>query len=257
MGLSPRQTLIAVALVAIVGVPILVAAYLSLGLVFAPGWPAASNSPVAPLVGEALWVRANTGAATEMRPIGPVSLGQFIGCMLLAETESDASLQDARQEECHQYLPAIDAVEYLSTQHLRAAGFDRPGFKEGHARFVTTLWITRSWTRADLVSTLAERADYGMGFHGFESAAQGYFGRPAAQLTVAEVAMLAALTGGVGPDPWCDPGDTAGLRHRILVGMRQNGAIDEAAFNAADRTELGLAPPSAEHPGCSGASTLP
>lgn len=245
-----RRWLIGLALAGIIGVPVFVAAYLSLGLIFAPAWPAASTNPVAPLVGEALWVRANTGAATEMRPIGPVSLGQFMGCMLLAETESDASVQDARQAECQQYLPAIDAVEYLSTRHLRAAGFDRPGFREGHARFVTTLWMTRSWTRADLVSTLAERAEYGMGFRGFEAAAQGYFGRSAAQLTVAEVAMVAALTGGVGPDPWCDPADTAELRHRILVGMRQNGAIDDAAYDAADRAELGLAPPPAGHPGC-------
>lgn len=87
---------------------------------------------------------------------------------------------------------------------------------------------------------------------GFEAAALGYFGRPAAQLTLAQVAMVAALAGGVGPDPWCEPAEAAGLRHRILERMRDHQAIDEQALLAADRSELNLGTPPAAHPECLG-----
>lgn len=249
---TTRRRLIGLALAGILGVPMLLAAYLSLGLVFAPPWPVAATTPVVPMMGEALWVRANTGSATDLRPIGPVSVSQFMGCMLLAETESDAVLQEARADECRRFLPAIDAVEYLSTQHMRASGFKEPGFKEGHSRFVTTLWMTRSWRKADLLNTLAERGEFGMGFRGVENAARGYFGWPAAQLTVPQVALVAALIGGVGPDPWCDPESASTMRHRILVGMRENGVIDEQAYDSADRSELGLADPPVGHLPCQG-----
>lgn len=252
MNPATRRTLIGLGIAGVVGGPLLVALYMSLGLWFAPPWPVPATSPVLPLIGEALWVRANAGAATDLRPIGPVSILQFAACMALAETESDAALQDVRQAGCRKYLPALDAVEYLTGVHLRAAGMAKPGFREGHARFVTTVWTTRSWTKADLLNTLAERGEFGMGLRGLEQAAQGYFGVPAAQLTVPQVAMVAALIGGVGPDPWCDPEAASILRHRILMGMRDNGAIDEQTYEAADRSELGLASPAANHPSCEG-----
>jgi len=249
---ATRRTLIGLGIAGVVGPALLVTGYLSLGLLFAPPWPVPASTPVTPLVGAALWVRANTGSATEMRPIGPASVSQFMACMLLAETESDAAAQDARQAECRTHLPALDAVEYLSTRHLRAAGFKEPGFKEGHSRFVTTLWMMRSWKRADLVNTLAARGEFGMGFRGLEVAAHGYFGRPAAELALPQAAMLAAFIGGRGPDPWCDPAGAAAMRHRILKGMRDNNVIDELAFIAADRSELGLTSPASNHPTCEG-----
>ena len=110
--------------------------------------------------------------------------------------------------------------------------------------------MARSFTKADSVDTLAERGEFGMGFKGVEAAAQGYFGRTAAQLTLPQVATIAALVTGRGPDPWCDPAGAAALRHRILDGMRDNGVIDEPAFMAADRSELGLLTPPAGHLPC-------
>lgn len=247
-----RRRLIALALAGIFGPPLLVASYMSLGLFFAPPWPKAPTSHVIPLVGDALWVRANSGPSTELKPFNPISIGQFAVCIMLAETVSDAALQDARQAECpRKYLPPLGALEYLSTLHLREnSEMTKPGFKEGHARFVTTVWMAQSFSKTELLDTLAERGEFGMGFKGIEAAAQGYFGRTAAQLTLPQVAMIAALVTGRGPDPWCDPAGAARLRHRILEGMRDNSAIDEPAFDVADRSELGLAPPPAGHLPC-------
>lgn len=253
MRLTTRRTLIGLSAAGIIGVPILLAIYLSLGLWFAPPWPVPATSHVMPLVGDALWARANGGAATELRPINPVSIAQLAVCIGLAETEDDAALQRARQAEClTQQLPAFAAVEYLSELHLRAANLEQPGFRKGHAKFVTTIWLTRSFTKAELLDTLAARGDFGMGFRGVEAAAQGYFGRATAQLGLPQVAMVAAFIGGEGPDPWCDPAAAASMRHRILERMRDHNAIDEQAFGAADRSELSLAGPPANHVPCEG-----
>jgi len=174
-------------------------------------------------------------------------------CMAQAESIDDRDQQAGAQAECRmRHMPAFGAVVHLSGQHLRAAGFTEPGFREGHARFVTTVWLARSWSKADLLATLVERGEFGMGFRGFEAAAQGYFGRPAAQLTLSQVAMVAALIGDGRPDPWCEPSEAAEMRHRILERMRNNGAIDPPTFEAADRSELGLAPPLADHQPCKG-----
>lgn len=254
MRLTPRQTLFGLALAGLIGVPLLLATYLSLGLWFAPPWPGpATSRQVAPLVAEALWARANGGANTDLNPFGPINLARLVFCMAQAEREGPGELRDAAQAECRRHhAPAFEAMEYLSGLHVQSAGFKEPGFREGHARFVTTIWMTRSWTKDELVNTLAERGEFGMRFRGLEAAAQGYFGVPAAQLTVPQAAMVAALIGGVGPDPWCDPEAASILRHRILLGMRDNGTIDERAYEAADRSELGLTRPSVTHPGCHG-----
>lgn len=247
-----RRTLIGLGIAGVVGIPLLIAGYMSLGLWFAPSWPvAATSNTVPPLVGEALWARAEGGAATDLNPFRPLNMAQLFACLAQAEMEDDRDLQADAQAACRtRYMPGFGAVVYVSGQHLRAAGFTEPGFREGHARFVTTIWLARSWSKADLLATLVERGEFGMGFRGFEAAAQGYFGRTAAQLTLPQVAMVAALVGGVGPDPWCEPAEAAGLRHRILTRMQDNQAIDEQAFSAADRNELALGAPPATHPGC-------
>lgn len=241
MTSTARRTLIGLG-GAGVGIPLLLAGYLSLGLWFAPPWPVPAPSGTAtPLAEAALWARAEGGSATDLNPFRPLNLAQLVVCLAQAETEDDRDLQADAQAACRtRHLPAFGAVVYVSGQHLRAAGFAEPGFREGHARLVTTIWLARSWTKADLLATLVERGEFGMGLRGLEAAAQGYFRRSAAQLTLPQVAMVAALIGDGKPDPWCEPAEAAGRRHRILERMRDNQAIDEQAFLAADRSELGL-----------------
>ena len=236
------------------GLPLLLASYLSLGLFFAPPWPVpAASSHLTPLVGDALWARARGGSATTINPFNPGNLARFALCIAQAERERPGPLRDAAQAECQkEHVPAFGAVEYVSELHMRAAGFEQPGFRKGHAKFVTTIWLARSWSKADLLATLVERGEYGFGFRGLEAAAHGYFGRSADQLTLPQAAMLAAFVGGNGPDPWCDPAAAASMRHRILQGMRDDDAIDEAAFAAADQSELGLTTSPAEHQPCCG-----
>lgn len=250
---TARRTLIGLFVAGLIGIPVLLASYMSVGLFFAPPWPVAATAHVRPVIGDALWARANGGSATDLNPFKPINIAQLVVCVAQAEVEGPGPLRDAAQADCRrQYVPAFEAVEYLSELHMRAAGFAKPGFRKGHAKFVTTIWLGRSWTRADLLAALVERGEFGMGYRGLEAAALGYFGRPSAQLSLPQVAMVAALIGGGGPDPWCEPAEAAGVRHRILERMRDNNAIDEPAFLAADQSELNLAPPPATHPSCPG-----
>jgi len=238
---STRRTLIGLFAAGFIGLPLLLAGYFSLGLFFAPAWPVPATVAVPPLVADALWARARGGTATSINPFNPINLAQLAFCMAQAEHEGPGPWRDAAQAECQkEHVPAFGAVEYVSELHMRGAGLKEPGFRKGHAKFVTTIWLARSWSKADLLATLVERGEYGLGFRGLEAAAHGYFGRAVDQLTLPQAAMLAAFVGGEGPDPWCDAATTASMRHRILEGMRDNNAIDEPAFEVADRNELGL-----------------
>ncbi|MDP2317734.1 MAG: transglycosylase domain-containing protein [Acidobacteriota bacterium] len=249
---TARRTLIGLGVTGLVGIPLLLASYLSLGLWFAPPWPVqATSGTVTPLAGEALWARAEGGTATDLNPFRPTNMAQLVVCLARAEGEDDRDLQAEAQAACRtRHMPAFGAVVYLSEQHVRDAGLAEPGFREGHARFVTTIWLARSWTKAELLATLAERGEFGLGFRGLEAAAQGYFGHSAAQLTLPQVAMVASLVGDAGPDPWCEPAEAAGRRHRILERMRDNQTITEQAFLAADRSELNLGTPPVAHLSC-------
>ncbi len=215
-----------------------------------PPVPAASH--VSPLVGAAIWARAEGGRATELKAINPINMGQFVLCSERAQQERDETLRRASRAQCRTYLPALPAMEYLSDLHLRDAGLEQAPFRRGHARLVTTIWLTRSWTKAELVDTLAERGEFGAAYRGVEAAAQGYFGRAAAALSLPQAATVAGLLANRRTDPWCDPAAAANLRHRVLEGMFDNDAIDEQAYGAADTSELGLTAPPTTHPACKG-----
>lgn len=252
MRLETRRTLIGLSIAGIIGAVMLPVIYYSLGLWLAPPRPVPATSHVPPLVGDALWARADGGRATELQPVNPISLVQFAVCQELAVSEDDETLRRTRRAECRKHLPAIEGLVYLSDVHMRDAGLEAHPFRKGHARLVTTIWLTRSWTKAELLDTLAERGEFGSAFRGVEAAAQGYFGRAAAQLTLPQAAMVAAFMGDRRTDPWCEPAAAASLRHRILERMRDNNAIDERAFGAADVSELSLTAPPANHQSCQG-----
>ena len=121
------------------------------------------------------------------------------------------------------------------------------------AQVATGAWITRHWSKKELVESLAARADCGFGWRGAETASRGYFGKPLKEVALPQAALLAAYVGSVGSgdlgmasnwwDPWCGPVSTATkLRRPVLEKMRKNLVIDDAAFETADRSELGLVP---------------
>jgi hypothetical protein len=172
--INPRQALIGVIVAGALGAILMPPAIYFVGLSLAPPPPAASTTPLPPLLGEALWARADGGQATELTPISPISLGQLFACTayedFMDETPGDAQ----RMAACRRYLPGIQAVEYLSRVHMQDNRI-KPSLREGLGRLSTGVWMTRSWSKAEFLSTLAERGGFGSGFRGVEAAAHGYF----------------------------------------------------------------------------------
>ena len=127
-----------------------------LGLAVAPPRPDPGDDATSPpLLADAIWARANGGRATELTPVTPVSMAQFVACMAI-EDFLDTTPGDARRAAaCRRYLPAMQGVEYLSGVHMRDANL-QPSFREGLGRFSTTVWMTHSWTKAEFLDTLAE-----------------------------------------------------------------------------------------------------
>ncbi|HWI18064.1 MAG TPA: transglycosylase domain-containing protein, partial [Vicinamibacterales bacterium] len=191
------------------------------------------------VVRDALWARAGGGQATELRPISPISLGQMFACVAYQDFMDNTPGDAQRVAACRHHLPGIQAVEYLSRVHLQDNNVP-PSFREGIARLSTSVWMSRSWTKDEFLNTLAERGGFGSGFRGVDAAAKGYFNRVVSELTLAQAAMIAALAADRQVDPWCQPETAATMRLRVLESMRDTKAIDEAAFDAASRSELGL-----------------
>ena len=219
---------------------------LLLGRAVAPPLPAPPAAPAPPLIRDALWARGGGGRATELRPINPLTMAQLAACLVQAPGNND----NERMAECRHVMPAMPAVEYLSEVLLRDHGVQRNSFRGGAGAMVTSLRVTRSWTRDEFLNTLAHRADFGYGWRGVEAAARGFFRRPAATLTLPEAAFIASRLGDARTDPWCEPDAAASQRNRILTRMQESGAISATDFQAASVAALGLAAPPEGRPAC-------
>jgi hypothetical protein len=218
------------------------------GLAVAPPRPVPAPAAAPQVVLDALWARAEGGGAAELRPMNPVVAAEFVACMIAAAGEND----NQRRTHCRHVIPAMPGLEYLSTLHIKDNGMERNSFRGGYGSFATTVWMTRSWTKADFLNTLAARADFGNGWRGIDAAALAVFGRTAAELTLPQAALLASRVGDTHANPWCETEEATAMRNRVLARMRDNGAIDEAAFQAASTAPLGVATPPEGRPPCQG-----
>jgi hypothetical protein len=209
--------------------------------------PTAETTSAPSLIKEALWARANGGRARELRAMSPIRVAGWIACTEFGKDVGDSRSRTRRDVECAEWLPALRGIEYLSTLHLEDHGIQRATFRGGAGALATTISVTRSWTREEFLNTLAARADFGSGWRGVESAAQGFFSRSAASLTLPQAAFLAARVGDAGIDPWCAPAAATAMRDRVLERMRENGAIDEDSHRQASAAALGLSSPPPDH----------
>lgn len=249
MRFTVGRTLIGLAIAGAIGAALFPFAIYYIGLAVAPPRPVSSQQPVPSPLADAIWARAGGGQAAGLKPITPLSIGQFAACMA-TEDFFDTSISDAqRVEACRHRLPAIQGLEYLSNVHMRDAHYT-PSFRTGISRFATTVWLTHSFSKAEFVRTLAERAEFSFGVRGVDGAARMLLDRSVADLDVPQAALVAGLIGNGRLDPWCDPAAAANVRRRVLERMRDDGVIDEAAYQSANRTELGLTAPPANHQPC-------
>lgn len=123
------------------------------------------------------------------------------------------------------------------TQQTVKMTLPRSPRRDLRAKLQEAVWairLERALSKEDILAQYLNRAPYGNQLFGAEAAAQAYFGKPAADLSLAEAALLAGI-----PQA---PSVTEPLRHRqravarqrvVLQTMRQRDAISEEDYRRA------------------------
>jgi len=103
--------------------------------------------------------------------------------------------------------------------------------------------MERHYTKQQILEAYLNQIDFGHGWSGIEIAARHYFGKPAARLTLAEAATLAAVPKGPAVfDPLRNPARVRTRRNVVLRLMAEQRYISAAAARAAQNAPLRLAP---------------
>ncbi len=103
--------------------------------------------------------------------------------------------------------------------------------------------MEKHYTKAQILEAYLNQISFGRGFYGIESAARHYFGKPAARLSIAEAASLAALPKGPAIyDPVRFPSRNKNRRDAVIALMQEQGFITAEQARAATAEPLTTAP---------------
>ena len=104
--------------------------------------------------------------------------------------------------------------------------------------------IEDDFTKEEILELYLNQIYLGDGQYGVEAAARGYFGKPAADLTAPEAAMLIALAKNpTGYNPRTNPRRAVERRNIVLDVMAREGVIDPESLERFKETPIRLAPP--------------
>jgi penicillin-binding protein 2D len=99
--------------------------------------------------------------------------------------------------------------------------------------------LERRYSKAQILQEYLNTVYFGEGLYGVEAAARGYFGKAAADLDVAEAALLAAIVRAPSTDaPGVSPERARRRRDLVLRLMRQQDLLSDAEHAAAVATKL-------------------
>jgi penicillin-binding protein 1A len=113
--------------------------------------------------------------------------------------------------------------------------------------------IENRFSKPEIIELYLNHIYFGNGARGIESAAQQYFRCPAARLTVAQAALLAALPKAPSHyDPRLHPTRALERRNLVLARMVEQGRLRSELAAAAAREPLGVSPPSPRDPSAAG-----
>ena len=101
--------------------------------------------------------------------------------------------------------------------------------------------IEREYTKDEILEFYLNKVYLGDGLYGVEAASRGYFGKHASELNVEEAALLAGLIQSPSSyAPTVNPDRALARRNVVLQAMVSNGALAQAASDAAKRTPVHL-----------------
>lgn len=112
--------------------------------------------------------------------------------------------------------------------------------------------LDRKLSKDEILTRYLNLISYGRGAYGIEDAANTYFGTTAAQLNVAQSALLAGLVQSTSAlDPWRNPDGALARRNQVLQARVEAGTLTRAQADAAAAEPLGILPQPGGHPnGC-------
>ena len=117
------------------------------------------------------------------------------------------------------------------------------GFDAELKQVVLAFKLNASYTKEQILAMYAEVAYYGHGYYGLQQASCGYFGHPAADLTVTQGAMLAGVVNAPSlDDPIDDPVSARQRLEHVIARMVAVGDLSTSQGNAALSASLGIVP---------------
>ena len=117
------------------------------------------------------------------------------------------------------------------------------GFDAELKQVVLAFKINASYSKAQILRMYAEAAYYGHGYYGLEQASCGYFGHPAADLTLTQGAMLAGVVNAPSlDDPIDDPVTARQRLEHVIARMVAVGDLSNSQASAALSASLGIVP---------------
>lgn len=207
------------------------------GLSLVPETPrVAASTPPAEVVSAAIWARFD-GGSPEVEVMTPWTFIQLRACRAMASRADD---REAAREACIRRHPGVEVAGAVATTHVMGHGLRR-SLRGEIGQVATAAWLTRHWSRDDLVIELAANGDFGHGWRGVEVAARAYFGRAPGALSASDAALLAAALGGAtSVDPWCHPEAALAERNHVLERMALNGAVSSDVLGELRGQPLGV-----------------
>ncbi len=129
------------------------------------------------------------------------------------------------------------------TQQLSRKLFLTPekNFRRKIQEALLAIQIERHFTKPQIFTMYANQMDLGHGNFGFEAAAQFFFGKHLAQLTLPEAALLAGIPRRPPAySPILHPERARERRNQVLAAMLENGKISRQQYQLAKAAPLGL-----------------
>ncbi len=115
------------------------------------------------------------------------------------------------------------------------------GFTTELEQVTLAMKINMTYPKTQILRMYAEVAYYGHGYYGLEQASCGYFGHPAAELTLVQAAMLAgAVNAPTYDDPLVYPAQARSRLTHVLERMEAVGYLTKTQEQQALNTPLGL-----------------
>jgi penicillin-binding protein 1A len=115
------------------------------------------------------------------------------------------------------------------------------GFTQDLEQVALAVKLNVTYSKAEILRLYAEVAYYGHGYYGLSAASCGYFGRPAADLTLVQAAMLAGVVNApTYDDPLVYPAQARARLVHVIGRMAAVGYLTTAQKNAALKAPLDL-----------------